>query len=215
MKGRAIKYSAAELKWIEAHKTGVRQKIHAAFCKRFGRQDVSLNNLKSLCKRNGWLTGRTGCYEPGRTPENKGKKMPFNANSAKTQFKKGQLPSNTKHLGHERVNKDGYVEISIKEVNPHTGYERRYVHKHRHLWEKENGPIPDGKCLKCLDGNKANTDPSNWEAIPRGILPRLNSRFGRGYDDAAPELKPTIMAIAKLEHKAREVKKGAALWLTN
>jgi HNH endonuclease len=207
MKGRAINYNADELEWIEAHKTGVRRKVHADFCERFGRHDVSLNNLKSLCKRNGWLTGRTGCYEPGQTPANKGKKMPFNPNSAKTQFKTGQLPHNTKHLGHERVTTDGYVEISIKETNPHTGYERRYVQKHRHLWEKANGPVPDGMCLKCLDSDKTNSDPSNWEAIPRAMLPRLSGRHSLAYDDAAPELKPTIMAIAKLEHKAREIAK--------
>ncbi len=210
MKGRSITYSADELKWIEAHKTGVRRITHADFCKRFGRQDVSLNNLKSLCKRKGWMTGRTGCYEPGRTPENKGKKMPFNPNSAKTQFKKGQTPHNTKHLGHERLSKDGYVEINIDQTNPHTGYERRYVHKHRHLWEQVNGPVPDGMCLKCLNSDKTNTDPSNWEAIPRAMLPRLSGRHSLAYDDAAPELKPAIMAIAKLEHKAREAKKGAS-----
>jgi HNH endonuclease len=207
MKGRAINYNADELEWIEANKTGVRRKVHADFCERFGRHDVSLNNLKSLCKRNGWMTGRTGCYEPGRTPENKGKKMPFNANSARTQFKNGQLPHNTKHLGHERITTDGYVEISIEETNPHTGYERRYVQKHRHLWEKANGPVPDGMCLKCLDSDKTNTDPSNWEAIPRAMLPRLSGRHSLAYDEAAPELKPTIMVIAKLEHKAREAAK--------
>lgn len=44
----------------------------------------------------------------------------------------------------------------------------------------------------------------NWVAIPRALLPRLNGRFGRNYDDAPPELKPAILAIAKLEHAARE-----------
>ena len=206
MKGRKIRYSRDELTWIEERKEGLRRKTHIDFCAHFGRQDVSLVNLNSLCKRKGWLTGRTGCYEPGRTPENKGKKMPFNPNSAKTQFKKGGLPHNTKSLGHERVTPDGYIEISVAEINPHTGYERRYVHKHRHLWEKANGPIPDGMCLKCLDSDKANTDPSNWEVISRALLPRLSGRHSLAYDDAAPELKPTIMAIAKLEHKARVAK---------
>jgi hypothetical protein len=34
--------------------------------------------------------------------------------------------------------------------------------------------------LKCLDGNKQNTDPSNWEAVPRALLPRLagGNRYG-------------------------------------
>lgn len=206
MKGQRISYSEEELAWIEAHKSQLRPVSHAKFCAKFKRDDVKLSNYSSLCKRNGWLTGRSGHFEIGHPPVNKGKKMPFNPNSAKTQFKKGNLPHNTKRLGHERTSKDGYVEISVDQVNPHTGYERRFVHKHRHLWEQANGPLPDGMCLKCLDGDKTNTDPSNWEAIPRALLPRLNGRFGRGYDTADPEVKPTIMAIAKLEHKAREAK---------
>lgn len=205
-----ISYSPDELEWIEAHKAEPRRAAHAAFCETFGRGDVSLKNFTSLCKRKGWLTGRTGRYEPGQEPANKGRKMPYNPNSARTRFRKGNRPHNTKHAGHERISKDGYVEISINETNPYTGFERRYVQKHRHLWEQANGPVPEGHCLKCLDGDKTNTDPSNWAAIPRALLPRLNGRFGRGYDDAPPELKPTIMAIARLEHEARNRKRTDA-----
>lgn len=188
-----------------------RRWIHSAFVSVFRRR-VTLDNIKSLCWRKGWKTGRDGCFPKGHIPDNKGKKRPFNASSARTQFKRGQLPHNTKYAGHERVSKDGYVEISVNETNPHTGYARRYVLKHRWLWEQANGPVPKGRCLKSLDGNKANTDPSNWELVPRGLLPRLNGRFGRGYDDASAELKPTIMAVAKLEHRLREKKhsEGAA-----
>lgn len=208
MKGRAIGYSDLELVWIGAHRTLVRHEAHAKFVAKFDRHDVSFTNYAALCKRNGWFTGRSGQFVPGQVSHNKGKKMPFNANSAKTQFKKGQQPHNTKFLGHENVTKDGYVEISVAEPNPHTGFDRRYVLKHRHVWEQANGPLPQGMCLKCLGGDKTNTDPSNWEVIPRALLPRLNGRFGRGYDAAAHEVKPTIMAIAKLEHKAREAKAG-------
>jgi hypothetical protein len=82
------------------------------------------------------------------------------------------------------------------------------VQKHRYLWEKANGPVPEGMRLKCLDGDRTNCDPSNWRAVPYALAPRLNGRFGRGYDAAPPELKPTIMAITELEHKARQVLKG-------
>ena len=79
--------------------------------------------------------------------------------------------------------------------------------KHRWLWEKANGPLAKGMALYCLDGDRKNTDPSNWEAIPRGMLPRLNNRHGRSYDTAPQELKPTLMLIAKVEHAVQEAAK--------
>lgn len=211
MKGHAIKYTAQELAWLEANRGMVISEYHHAFQERFMRQDVSANNLHALRKRRGWKTGRTGQFQTGQKPHNKGKKMPFNPNSARTQFKKGNQPHNTKYLGHERVSKDGYVEISIDERNPHTGYERRYVLKHRYLWEKTNGPVPEGMCLKCRDGNKTNTDPENWILIPRALLPRLNGgKSGKlpKYDKAEPELRSTILAVAQLSHVVKQVKPG-------
>ncbi|MDO9439769.1 MAG: HNH endonuclease signature motif containing protein [Beijerinckiaceae bacterium] len=195
-------YSSAERDWIRDNCTMTITERHAAFCDRFARSDITAGQIEAFRKRNGWKTGRTGRIVKGCTPPNKGKKMPFNAASAATQFKKGQLPANAKWAGHERVNVDGYVEISICEINPHTGFERRYVHKHRLLWELAHGPIPDGMVLKCR-GERSNSDPSNWELIPMGVLPRLNGKSGRAYDAAPEELKPIIMTVAKLEHRVR------------
>lgn len=213
MKGRAIVYEPEELAWIEAHKELPRAAAYTLFCARFMRQDVSLSNFKALCKRNGWLTGRTGQFVPGQVSHNKGKPMPdhVRAKVMATTFKPGSRPHTWRGPGHESIDpKDGYVWIIVAETNPHTGADTRRVMKHRYLWEQENGPIPAGHALKCLDGERTNTDPSNWEAVPRAMLPRLNGRFGRNYDSAPADLKPAIMATAKLEHRAREVRKGKA-----
>lgn len=211
MKGRQIPYSAEELDFIRSVSKWDRSEAHAAFCQKFRRDDVSLANFNALCKRKGWLTGRSGCFGRGHEPHNKGKPFPVAANHPncrRTQFKRGNEPHNTHYLGHERVSKDGYVEISVAETNPHTGYPRRYVLKHVWQWEQTNGPIPEGHCLKCLDGNKLNTDPANWECIPRALLPRLagGNRYRRvlAFDEAPAELKPTILVVAKLQHKIKE-----------
>lgn len=205
--GKAIHYSKPELAWIKANCTLPRKEAHQRFCEKFGRADVTLAHYNALCRRKGWLTGRTGRISKGATPWNAGKKWPpgkggNHPNARKTQFKKGQKPHNTHYLGHERVSKEGYVEVSVDEVNPHTGYARRYVLKHRHLWEKKNGKLPKGMCLKSKDGNRQNTDPDNWEPIPRSMLPFLNGGKGGSYNyDAVPEeLKPTVMALAKVKH---------------
>lgn len=214
MKGHWITYSNAETAWLEANRLMPISEYHTAFCARFEREDVSAVNLHALRKRKGWKTGRTGCFEKGLVPHNKGKPCPpgkggRHPNARKTQFKSGRLPHNTNYLGHERVSKDGYVEISINETNPHTGYERRYVLKHRHLWEQMNGPVPDGMFLKCLDGDKTNTDPSNWQPLPRAVLPYLGGFRGIDYEASEPELRPSIIAIAKLKHASKKARASA------
>lgn len=208
---RPITWYPDELAWIEAHKDWPRALRHQGFVARFDRADVSEGALNALCKRKGWLTGRNGCFPRGATPMNKGKKMLYNPNTARTQFKAGGLPHNAKGAGHEYVDTDGYVVLIVAEPNPwRPSSATRSVHKHRWLWEQANGLVPQGLRLKCLDGDKSNTDPSNWRAIPIEMGPRLNGRFGRGYDAAPAELKPTIMAITELEHAVRVARKGSA-----
>lgn len=194
-----IVYSEAELAFLEERKAMPRGQLHAAFVAEFDREDVDFDNLKALMKRKGWLTGRTGRIEPGNHPWNTGKKMSFNANSARTRFKVGNLPQNYRGVGHERVcERTGYVMLIVDETNPWTGSATRPVLKHKWMWEQKHGPVPDGMVLKCLDGDRTNTDPSNWAPVPKGLVPRLSHK--RGYDDAPSELKPTIMALAKLDH---------------
>lgn len=209
MKGRAIAYLAEELAWIEARKDWPRRLLHQAFCARFGRKDIAFGAFAGLCKRRGWSTGRDGRFHKGQVPPNKGKPMPYHPNSAATRFKQGQRPHTWRGAGHESIDgKDGYVWMIVDETNPYTGAATRRVQKHRWLWEQANGPVPEGHVLKCLDGDRTNTDPSNWRAIPREMLPRLNGRFGRGYDTAPSEVKPTIMAIAELAQAAHRRKRA-------
>ena len=214
--GRLKRYAPAEIAWLRDNATLPIADYHQAFLETFDRPDVTAAKLHSLRKRMGWRTGRSGRFEPGQAPANKGKPCApgrggRHPNARRTQFRKGQLPHNTKWLGHERVNTEGYVEISVAETNPHTGFERRYVHKHVHLWEAAHGPVPEGQCLKCLNGEKTNTDPSNWAPIPRGVLARLNGGLFKkrpAYDAAAPEVKPVLMTLAKVEHQALERRRG-------
>ncbi|RWO37310.1 MAG: HNH endonuclease [Mesorhizobium sp.] len=206
-KGRRVKYSDVEISWLRDNCTLPIGEYHQAFCSAFNRQDVTAVGLQGMRKREGWKTGRTGQFDKGAVPWAKGKKLPFNANSAATQFKKGLTPHNRRGPGHESVDEDGYIWIVTDQRNPWTGASTWRVHKHRWLWEQTYGPVPEGMVLKCL-GDKANTDPSNWEPVPIGLLPRLNGKSNRGYDRAPAELKPTIMAVAKLEHAAAARRKS-------
>ena len=211
MKGRAISYSPAELAWLEERKGLPRRLLHAAFVYQFDRFEVTLDQIKALCTRKGWLTGRSGQFSKGHVPANKGRKGVSAPGCEKTWFKKGERRGVAtklyKPIGSERLSKDGYRERKIHDGLP---LQSRWRAVHLIEWEATNGPIPEGHCLKCLDGDRANTAPSNWIAIPRALLPRLNGRFGRDYENAPPELKPTLLAIARVEHAAREARKQGA-----
>lgn len=119
-------------------------------------------------------------FKKGMKSHNKGKKRSDYMSKeniikcSKTQFKKGNVPHNTKYNGHERITKDGYIEIRVKQGS--------YKLKHLHLWEQINGKLPRGYCLWCLDGNKKNTDPKNWELITRA------ENLNRNVHSLPPEL---------------------------
>lgn len=166
------------------------------------KSEVYLASPAACRLRRGDNVGAAYRFRKGQAPPNKGKPMPFHPNSAATRFKKGERRGVAvklyKPIGAERLSKDGYLERKIHDGMP---LQSRWKAVHRIRWEELNGPVPKGMALKCL-GDKRNTDPSNWELVPRALLPRLNGRFGRGYDTAPDELKPMIMAVAKLEHAA-------------
>ena len=213
VKGRAIIYSEAEIKWLEANRTMPIGDYHAGFTAAFGRTDVTAVNLHSLRKRKGWRTGRTGRFDKGQASWNKGKAHPSRGRSVETQFKKGVRQGVAvklyKPIGTERISKDGYVERKIHDGMP---LQSRWRAVHLIRWEEAFGALPKGYALKCLDGDKGNTDPSNWTAIPRALLPRLNGgnqyRELLAFDQADPAVRPALLMIAKLEHRARGARKG-------
>lgn len=208
-KGKPVRLSECEQVFLEVRKEMPRRELHAEFQRVFDRPEVTLGVIKALYCRRGWKTGRTGRFEKGQEPPNKGRKFP--GRTSATSFRKGNVPHTYKGPGHEYVDSNGYVILILDEPHRHTqGRRTNPVFKHRHLWEQAHGPVPPGHRLKCLDGNKANCDPSNWDLVSDAMMPRLAGRSDRGrpgYDQAPPELKPTLLAIAKLEHKAKTAKR--------
>lgn len=151
-------------------------------------------------------------FVKGQTPPNKGVKRPGWApgRMRETQFLKGQPPQNWKPIGSTRV-VDGYHYTKISDVRG-VPYTVNWKPTHVLRWEAQHGPIPENHVLKSYDSNRQNTDPSNWQLISRSLLPRLSGgRVGRvGYDVAPASLKPTIMAVAQLEHAVRVRKRTNA-----
>lgn len=205
MKGRAITWSDDELRFIQGHRDLPRAELLARFRARFERPEITQSNLAALCKRHGWLTGRTGRFPPGIVPANKGQKGRCAPGSEKGWFKpgtrKGRAQAKYQPIGAERITKDGYLQ---RKVNDDMPFQRRWRMVQLIEWEAANGPLPKGHALKCLDGNRLNTAAENWVAVPRALLPRLAGRWRQPFDTAPPELKPALLAVARLEHAARE-----------
>lgn len=208
-KGRHRRYNADEMAWHRANRMQPIGDYHRSFVAIFSREDVRAQNLHALRKRMGVADRAHSAVREGAGAGQQGQARPGRQRRPPSQrpqnpVKKGQRPHTYRGPGHERIDsKDGYVIMIVDEPNPWTGAKTRPVQKHRWLWEQANGPTPDGFALKCFGGDETNCDPSNWELVPRALLPRLNGKSGRDYDHAPDELKPAIMAIAKLEHAAR------------
>jgi len=153
--------------------------------------------IKTAVKNRGINSGLTGQFKKGHKSWNKGTKGLTGAN--RTSFKKGSVPANRRPLWDERVcPKDGYIQMKVPEPNPYTGFPTRYKHKHVYMWEQEHGPVPKGMVVALRDGDKTNCDPDNLMLITRAELLRLNKH---GYKDAPEELKPSVLALVKLEVK--------------
>lgn len=171
MKGVKINYSQSELKFVELNCKLPVAELHRQFCEKFNRDDVRAVNINSLRKRNGWLTGRTGCFEKGNEPFNKGVKGWYAKGTEKTRFPKGHKPLNHRPVGSTRITADGYTEIKMAEGM------HQWKLFHRVVWERLNGKIPRGLNLIFIDGNKQNLAITNLTLVTRAQNMKRNSHY--------------------------------------
>ena len=122
--------------------------------------------IKGAIGRNNLNTGRTGRFEKGHIPANKGTKGTMKAN--KTSFQKGHTPKNHKEVGSERVSVDGYTEIKVAEPN-------KWRLKQRVMYEKYHNVKLDPKQLVIFaDRDKRNLTKENLLLVDNKQLLTLN-----------------------------------------
>jgi len=167
-----------------------------AFNKRFGTTKTEVQ-INAFLGNHGIRSGRTGRFVKGHVAWNRGIKGFMGANV--TSFQKGHMPRNKKRLWSERITRDGYIEISILERNPYTGAPTRFKLKHVWLWEMEHGPVPKGHVVFFKDGNRLNCVTGNLLLVKRTELLTLNLQ---NYRETDSRLKPSVLALARLEAKA-------------
>jgi len=105
--------------------------------------------------------GKNYQFNKGRVPYNYGQKMSdiLYEKIQKTMFKKGRKPHNTRKEGDESKSIDGYTYVKIADND--------WRLKHRVLWEKANGPIPDDHIVVFKDNNQLNFDINNLQLISK------------------------------------------------
>lgn len=191
--GYPIKYTNEMLDWVKDNQADIpRSELTVMFNDKFN-MDLGRGTLAALCKRKGWKSNLNARYPKGAVPWNKDKKGYMGANV--TSFKKGQTPKNHRPVGSERITKDGYIQVKIAEP-------RTWRLKHIAEWEKINGKLPKGHCIRILDGDKTNCSIDNLICISRGANATSN-RCNKA-DTSSADLNKAILMTEHLKDKIRK-----------
>lgn len=203
------KYSGEELDFLRKYAPGHSyDEITEAFNKEFP-SDVGKNSIRACLRNHKITTGRTGRFEKGHVPANKGKHSPTVGRMAETQFRKGNVPPNHKPIGSISIRnnyKKGQKYVYEKVAEPN-------VWKMKHIleWERHNGPIPEGKIIIFADGDTTNTDISNLVMINRSQIAVMNRWGIRGANkelmEAAANTASLKITIAKAKKRGKKGRK--------
>lgn len=163
-------------------------------------------NLKYKYNLKSGITG--GQFVKGHVPLNKGKKwddfMSKEAQEAsrKSLFEKGNVPSNRRPIGSERIDKrDGSILIKVQDGH----LQKNWMAKSRYIYEQKNGKIPKGYKVIFADGDNRNFDLDNLILVSNSeeLILNRNKLIGSN-----AELTRSGVAIAKLIDKVNKTKNG-------
>ena len=198
---KKIRYEEKHREFFKEYTAGHSHiEIKEGFNRQFDK-DITVEQVKGYIQNHKLSTGRTGRYEKGNVPHNKGKKCKSTGRMAETQFKKGNTPHNHKPVGSERITKDGYTEVKIEEP-------KKWITKQRLIWEQLNGPIPKHYCILFKDKDKSNLAINNLALISRNELKILNKNKlifdNSNLTESGILVAKIVDKISKIKHKEGE-----------
>lgn len=194
--------------FIRENHVGIRPKEMAAVLNETFGSSYTKDQLKSYYANHDLNSGLTGQFEKGHTPWTKGKKWDeymspeAQIRSLETTYKKGNIPENQMPVGSISKTTDGYM---IIKVSMEGSQWERWMLLHRYVWEKNNGPIPEGMMIGFKDGNTENCDIENLMLITMGENAQMNLR-GMRFEDA--EKTEAGLLVAKMYQAARKRRQG-------
>lgn len=112
-----------------------------------------------------------------------------------TKFKKNHVPHNKKNNGEEFISSDGYTFIKIK---------NKWIYKHRYIYEKYHGKIPDDYSVIFADQDKGNFNLENLILVRKKDKLVAKNKHLFFHDE---ELTKTGLLIAKAINTAATIKK--------
>lgn len=199
---KPFRYTEEEHAWLKENIPGNSYKdIAQMFSERF--RPIEVKKIHAYCKNHKISTGRTGRFQKGNVPFTKEKKQseymtPEAIERTKaTRFQKGIRPHNTVPVGTER-NLIGYIEIKVAEPNV-------WKLKHRVLWEKAYGPIPEGHYVRFRDGNHFNFDLNNLIIVDKSTHMSMTRLRMQNPPEGMFE---TALLIAKLDALTNKKRKN-------
>lgn len=115
--------------------------------------------------------------------------------SKKTRFKKGRSPSNILKVGHQRVTKDGYVEIKIEMPN-------KWMLKQRYVYSKHfNLTLKTTDNIIFIDGDKRNFNVDNLRCISQA-----ENMYRNSYHNYPKEIIPTLLLTNQIKKEIQNAK---------
>lgn len=183
--------------WIRDNVKGIGNvELTNMFNERFCEQRKP-QQLKTWKKNHKVSSGLTGRFEKGRVNEHKGDHSFRIPNSEHTRFKKGNCPKNHLPIGTTVKNTDGYFQTKVAEPN-------KWKLTHRLIWEKANGPIPNGYTVTFLDKNKENLELSNLALLSRRAQTVAQHHYGLSEDR---EISKSVIQLSELQVKRNSLQK--------
>lgn len=184
-------WSEEELSYLKNNYPSVKTELIAKHLKRSERSVYSMAYVIGLNKseefrkseesgifRKGKVIGVEHRFKKGHVPFNKGKKQSEYMSDEQikkcsaTQFKKGNLPHNTKrdHIISLRTDSSAnkkYYHIRLGKA--------KWIAYHTYLWEQANGKLPENHIVIFKDNNPMNCVLENLEAISRSENMKRNT----------------------------------------
>lgn len=200
-KGISTKFPQELFSYLRENAHGKSRKELLEMVNRDLNLNMTLDQLISFLKNHHITTGVDARFKKGQECMNRLAKGTYYPGCEKTWFKKGHTPHNTLPVGTVVKTEDGYL---LQKVSATGTQWERWKFVHQLVWERHNGPIPDGGMVIFLDGNRENVAIENLELIDNSIHAQMITRNLRFSD---PDVTRVGVTLAKLASKTSKRKK--------